>query len=198
MLTPEQLIATEQEIAKLWEAGEIPYLTHLSGGNEEFMCNLFAGIRPTDWVFASHRAHYEYMLHGGTDLIEKVKQGKSMFLYGPRFIASAICAGGASIAAGVALGIKLRGGNEWVYSFIGDSVADEGHFWEAVKLVHDRNLPCTFIICDNGISCGVTKEQREVQDFQFPSCVIRHKFTPTYPHAGTGCKHHITFKDPRN
>ena len=37
----EELIAFEQETAQLWENGDLPYLIHLSGGNEDFLIDLF-------------------------------------------------------------------------------------------------------------------------------------------------------------
>lgn len=191
-MTPEQLTSTEDEIKALWEAGELPYLIHLAGSidgaYEQWLCDFFhSNIKPTDWVLASHRCHFHYLLHGGVDLVEKVKMGKSMFLYGPRFLCSAIVAGTASIAAGLALSIQRRGGSERVFCFVGDGCEDHGHFAEAVRMVHARSLPCTFIIEDNNSSCGVTKEQRgSPDDWQWPDCIIRHRYTPKYPHAGSG------------
>lgn len=183
--TISRMIEMEIKVKALWLDGEIPFLTHLCGGNEEQLAKIFESIKPTDWVFSSHRAHYHYLLHGGNDLVSKVLAGKSMFLFGDKFICSAIVAGTACIAAGVALSIKRRGGQERVYCFIGDGGSEEGHFFEAVKFVHDRDLPCTFIIEDNNSSCGVTKEQRHSKPWNWPSCVIRYEYTATYPHAGT-------------
>lgn len=219
-MTPEDLSATENEIIRLWEAGEIPYLTHMAGGNERILVDLFKTIKPTDWVFASHRCHHHWLLHHkdaeffnrnlgeveGTlppsvahgakqELIERVLEGKSMFLYGPRFICSAIVAGTASIAAGMALSIKRRLGSERVYCFLGDGAEDEGNFYEAVRLVHGRNLPAIFIIEDNDASCGVTHAQRgSPEDWNWPNCVIRYHYTPKYPHAGTFVRPNLKWK----
>lgn len=194
MMTASELIATEDQIRELWQAGEINSLLHLDGSvdgiYEEWLCDFFReNIKPTDWVLASHRCHYVYQLHGWTDLVEKVKAGKSMFLYGPRFLCSAIVAGTASIAAGLALSIQQRGGEERVWCFVGDGAEDHGHFYEAVRLTLGRNLPLTFIITDNNSSCGVTKDQRGSPSYwKWPSCVIRHSYQPKYPHAGTGVR----------
>lgn len=197
-MTPQQLIDTENEIAALWNAGELNSLVHLCGSDdgsyEQWLCEFYReNIKPTDWVLCSHRGHFHYMLHGGTDLIAKVKAGKSMFCYGPRFIQSAIVAGTCSIAAGLALSIQRRGGTERIWNFVGDGAEDHGHFAEAVRLAHGRQLPLTFIIEDNNSSCGVTKQLRgSPDDWQWPSCVIRYRYTPRFPHAGTGQK--ITLK----
>lgn len=190
-MNPQDLIDTEEEIRALWEAGELPYLTHLEGSTdgsfEQWLCDFFqSNVKPGDWVLASHRAHYVYQLAGHTDLIEKVKAGKSMFCFGPRFIQSAIVAGTASIAAGLALSIQRRGGAERVWNFGGDGNAFHGHFMEAVAMTHARNLPLTHIITDNDSSCGVTKEQRgSPSDWVWPDCVVTVKYTPRWPHAGS-------------
>lgn len=187
-MTPEELTNTEAEIAQAWNDGEINALTHFSGGNEEWLCKFFEeNIKPTDWVFVSHRAHFHFLLHGGKDLLEKVKAGKSMFLYTDRFIQSAIVAGNCCIAAGVALSIQKRGGAEKVFCFLGDGAEDEGHFYEAVRFSHEKRLPIKFIIEDNNSSCGVTKEQRGSPwwGWSCVPCVIRHEYKMTYPHAGT-------------
>jgi hypothetical protein len=190
-MTPQQLIDTEEEIRRLWEDGELPYLTHLEGSVdgsfEQWLCDFFhANIKPTDWVLASHRCHFVYQLNGGTDLVEKVKLGKSMFLYGPRFLCSAIVAGTASIAVGLAMSIQRRGGTERVWNFGGDGNEFHGHFMESVAVTHARKLPLTHIITDNNSSCGVTKEQRgSPDDWQWPDCVVRVRYTPKWPHAGS-------------
>jgi TPP-dependent pyruvate/acetoin dehydrogenase alpha subunit len=192
MITPQQLIETEDKIRDLWNAGELPYLTHLTGSSdgeyEQWLCDFFrSNIKPTDWVLCSHRAHYHYLLHGHTDLVEKVREGKSMFLYGERFIQSAIVAGTCGIAVGLALSIQARGGTERVWNFVGDGAEDHGHFYEAVRAAHGKQLPLTFVIEDNNSSCGMTKPQRGSPEFwSFPRCVIRHRYTPKYPHAGSG------------
>lgn len=199
--TPEQLIATENELAELWNAGEIPSLLHLAdsidGEYEKWLCRYFEEhVKPTDWCLASHRCHYHYQLHGGTDLVEKVLAGKSMFLHGPRFLSSAIVAGTCSIAAGLGLAIKNRGGNERVWAFGGDGCEDHGHFAEAVRFVHGRQLLVTFIIEDNDSSCGVTKSQRGSPGgaWTWPECVQRYCYTPRWPHAGTGVRPNLKWR----
>jgi len=191
--TPEQLIATENEIRDLWNDGQLPFLTHLEGSvdgsYEQFMCDFFhTNVKPSDWVCASHRCHFAYQLHGGMDLVEQVKRGRSMFLYGPRFINSAIVAGVAPIAVGLALGIQRKGGDEKVFCFGGDGQENHGHWMEAVIYSWQKRLPITWIITDNDSSCGVTKEGRNGSDrlMNWPGNVIRFSYTPRFPHAGSG------------
>lgn len=193
MITPQQLIQTEEEIRDLWNDGQLPYLTHLEastdGSLEQFMCDYFHGnVKPTDWVCASHRCHIAYQLHGGTDLVEQVKRGRSMFLYKPNFLCSAIVAGVAPIAVGLALGVQRRGEVCRVHCFGGDGCENHGHWQESVVYAWQKNLPLTFIILDNDSSCGVSKAQRNGSDrlMQWPENVIRFSYQPKFPHAGSG------------
>lgn len=200
--TPEQLIATENELARLWNAGEINSLLHLAGSvdgsYEKWLCDFFEkNVSPMDWVLASHRAHFHYQLHGGTDLVEKVKAGKSMFCYAPHFIQSAIVAGTASIAVGLALAAQKRGSDQKVFCFVGDGAADHGHLLEAIAFTASKRLPLHFILEDNNGSCGVTKDQRRGDGFEWhwPACVTHYRYELKWPHAGTGQP--MTLKKPR-
>jgi TPP-dependent pyruvate/acetoin dehydrogenase alpha subunit len=216
-ITPADLINFEARVQLLWEEGDLPYLTHLSGGNEQQLLDIFADIKPGDWIFASHRCHYHYLLAGlvngktwteiTTELLLKIRAGQSMFLYSKdyNFLASAICAGNCAIAAGTAWAMKRKrpadGPLPRVWCFLGDGAEEEGHFYEAVRWVEGHVLPCTFIIEDNDRSCSTTKEQRRGDYAPFlpflfdqHECVRRYRYTPTWPHAGSGCAHHIQFK----
>ena|ERR1700722_10282828 len=204
--TAEELISFENGIKDQWERGELPYLLHLAGGNEGPLIDIFSRIKEGDWIFGSHRSHYHYLLAGGDqlELDLKIKNGQSMFLFSKRlnFLASAILAGNCCIAAGVALAIKEEGGAGHVWCFLGDGAEDEGHFYEAVRFVQGRNLPCTFIIEDNDRSVDTSVEKRygsrTLAAMGWGHHVIRYHYTPTYPHAGSGCKFKIVFKPKDN
>lgn len=197
-MTKSELIATEDRIKAHWEAGDIPYLTHLCGGNEEFLLDFYEKNIDCqkDWVLCSHRTHYHALLYGigPDDLVERVLNGKSMFVYGERFICSAIVAGVCSIACGIALALKLQGTQERVWCFVGDGATDEGSFWEAARLARHEKLPLTFIVEDNGAQCGVSLGQRwgrdfclgvELRDFVESGHLVYYRYQPSYPHAGT-------------
>lgn len=199
--TTKQLTATEEEIRSLWENGDLPFLTHLDGSEdgslEEFLCEYFErSVNPMDWVCASHRCHFVYQLHGGTNIIDEVKAGRSMFLSGSRFISSAIVAGTASIAVGLGMAIKARNGEEMVHHFSGDGSADHGHLLEAIACVQAKQLPVHFVILDNNSSCGVTKEQRRGSnwEWEWPPCVAKFEYRPRWPHAGSGGRPNLKWK----
>lgn len=198
--TKEQLIAFETRMKNAFEAGELPFLLHLSGGNEDELLGIFEDVQPGDWIFSTHRNHYHYLLAGGDEArLEKlIRAGRSMFVFDRalNFVASSIVAGCACIAAGVAHSLKMNGSTNRVWCFVGDGAEDEGHFYEAVRWVASNELPCKFIIENNDRSVDSTILQRHGPRpwcAIWPLCVIEYRYTPTYPHAGTGCKEWVKF-----
>lgn len=205
-MTAQDLIDFETEIKQLWEAGQLPSLVHLCGGNEGQLINIFREIKPGDWVFSTHRTHYHAFLIGISpeELKEKIKNGDSMFIYSlkHRFLCSAVLSGCTGIAAGVAWAIKnIKSENpndakRRVWCFIGDGGEEEGHFYEAAMFVESNNLPCTFIIEDNNRSVDTSRDSRRGKanglEHLF-KCVRRYHYKPTYPHAGSGCNFKIEF-----
>jgi len=201
--TKEQLIAFEQKVAYHWEEGDLPYLIHLSGGNEDFLIDLFKDMRDGDWIFSTHRNHHHALLAGipEHELLARILRGDSMFVFDSNrnFFTSSILASTCCIAAGVAYSLKESGSDNWVYCFLGDGAEEQGHFYEAVMFVEGQDLPCMFIIEDNNRSVDTTLIERNPTKFRFemPSCVIRNDYKATYPHAGNGTKKHIIFKNKK-
>ena len=202
MVSKQELIDFEKKIAQHWENGDLPFLIHLSGGNEDFLIDLFEeDIEPGDWVFSTHRNHHHALLSGidPGKLEQLILDGNSMFVFDKdkHFFSSSILAGTCAIAAGVAYALKESGSESWVYCFLGDGAEEQGHFYEAVMFVEAQDLPCMFIIEDNDRQVDTTFVERNPNKFKFemPSCVIRNKYTATYPHAGNGTKKHIVFKE---
>lgn len=200
-ITKEQLISFEKEVYDLFEAGKLPYLVHLCGGNEDQLIEIFDSINDDDWVFSTHRTHYHFLLKGGTrdSLLEKIKNGDSMFVFDKnlKFFSSSILSGNACIAAGVALALKRKNINSKVWCFIGDGAEDEGHLYEAVRFCRGHNLNCVFIIEDNNRSVDTDKSTRRGADdnWVWPDNVMRYEYTPTFPHASTGSGKMVKF-DP--
>lgn len=221
-VTKEQLIAFEAGVRDEFAAGRLPFLVHLCGGNEDQLIEIFdKDVREGDWIFSTHRNHYHYLLAGGSEnrLMELIRDGRSMFVFDRElhFVSSSILGGLCGVAAGVAwqekqkkpdwFGIEsqwwpsLRAGPvagrpAWVWCFIGDGAEDNGHLYEAVMWVQGNRLPCTFIIEDNDRSVDVPISQRTGGfRMEWPACVRRYHYVPTYPHAGAGLKTMIEF-DP--
>lgn len=190
-MTKQELIDFESRIAELYRQGELPFLFHLSGGNEDQLIEIFKEINEGDYVLSTHRNHYHALLHGipPNELEEKIKNGRSMFIFDRKrnFFTSAIIGGTPAIAAGIALALKRKGSKQKVWCFVGDGIEDTGHLWEAARYVDGHELPCTFIIEDNNRSVTTSKEERwgKAVDPVFPACVRKYKYEITYPHART-------------
>jgi len=196
--TANDLINFEKEIVEIFKQRILPFMMHLSGGNENELIELFKEIKAEDYVFSTHRSHYHFLLKGGNKekLIEKIKNNKSMFVFDKdiRFLTSSILAGTCCIATGVAYALKLKNSSSKVWCFIGDGAEDEGHFYEAVKYVESLQLPCTFIIEDNDRSVDSSRELRgSTYVVPWPKCVRRYHYKATFPHSGPGLNETVQF-----
>ena len=198
-MTKQELIKFEERIAKRFDEGEIPYLTHFSGGNEDQLIEIFKDIHPGDYVFSTHRSHYHYLLHGGDPerLEQLILDGKSMFVFDRElnFYSSSIVCSTPAIAAGVAWALKRKGSTQKVWCFIGDGAEDEGHFVEAARYVDGWDLPCMFILEDNDRSVTASKSERwgDYASLDF-KCLHSYDYEPTYPHGGTNTPGWIEFQ----
>lgn len=199
----EKLTAFECEIKALWESGELPCLTHLAGGNEEQLIEIFRKLNVGDWVFSTHRNHMHALLAGipANELKREILAGNSMFTFSKErnFYSSAILAGCCGIAAGMAFALKRANSANKVICFLGDGAEEQGHFYEAALFVEANDLPCKFIVEDNMIQVETPKKERRGTRYSANcpldhfNCVERYHYTPTYPHAGSGTKNKIIF-----
>jgi pyruvate dehydrogenase E1 component alpha subunit len=188
--TEEKLIAFEQQIVDIWEAGKITGPVHLSNGNESQLIEIFKRIRETDWVFSTWRSHYHWVLKGlsadyGTELI---KQGKSITLCDTdgKFYSSAIVGGTLPIALGVASALKKDGVDDKVWVFVGDMSFESGIFYEVHKYARNFDLPLYFVVEDNGVSTYTPTESTWNTKRDIPSDVIHYNYESKFPHYGTG------------
>lgn len=198
-ISKDNLIAFENKVKELWEDGQLPYLLHLCGGNEDQLINIFKEIDDNAYIFSGHRSHYHYLLSGGDPqrLLDLIANGDSMFVFDKkrRFFTSSILGGTAAIAAGVALACKMLGEEKAeVWCFVGDGACDNGHVHEAKRFCASRGLPCVFIEEDNNRSVSTTKEERWGYVGGYRKLDLSYTYTPTYPHAGSGCNFKIEFK----
>ena len=188
--TKEELIAFEDHIGDLYMDNQLPFLFHLSGGNEEQLIDIFKDIKEGDYVISSHRNHYHALLHGiPPEVVEdRIKNGRSMFIYDRErnFFVSAIIGGTPAIAAGIAWALKRKGSDQKVWCFVGDGTEDNGHLSEAVRYADGFDLPCTFIIESNDRSCEATNADRWGKTGHptwDSSRVIKYHYECTYPHC---------------
>ena len=188
--TKEDLIAFEDHIGDLYMDNQLPFLFHLSGGNEDQLIDIFKDIKEGDYVISSHRNHYHALLHGvPPEVVEdRIKNGRSMFIYDRErnFFVSAIIGGTPAIAAGIAWALKRKGSDQKVWCFVGDGTEDNGHLSEAVRYADGFDLPCTFIIESNDRSCEASNADRWGKTGHLTwdsSRVIKYHYECTYPHC---------------
>lgn len=188
--TEQELVSFEKEIGDLYLQNKLPFLFHLSGGNERELIDVFKQIKEGDYVISNHRSHYHALLHGipPEDLKQKILDGRSMFVYDRKrkFFCSAIIGGTPAIAAGIAWALKRKGSTNRVWCFIGDGTEDSGHTYEAVRYVDGFDLPCTFVIENNNRSVESSNADRwgKASDYKWASPnIIKYYYNITYPHA---------------
>ena len=196
-MTKEELIAFEEEIAELFNAGKIRAPVHLYSGNEEQMIAVFKNVRPQDWVFCSWRSHYQCLLKGvpQEQIRAEILAGRSISLCFPDYhiFSSAIVGGVLPIAVGTAMAIRRRDEDARVYCFMGEMTAETGAAHEAMKYSRNHKLPIHFVVEDNGKSvCTDTREvwnqpQLSFEDVQ-NEYITSYRYDTKYPHAGAGVR----------
>lgn len=92
--TADELVAFEEEMATLFNAGKIRHPVHLDNGNEVQTINIYKDIHKGDWLCGSWRQHIKCLLHGvpRDELKAAILRGESMALCFPeyRVVSSAI------------------------------------------------------------------------------------------------------------
>jgi pyruvate dehydrogenase E1 component alpha subunit len=195
-MTKEELIAFEDEIKVLWEAGKIRCPHHFCGGNEDQLISYFQKVKPDDWIFSTWRSAYHWLLKtNDADFLRHkiLVENNSMHIIDiPRkFISTAIVGGNVGPAVGTAKAIKMKGGTNHVHVFCGDGGADEGFFWEALRYAQGQDLNITFVIENNNRSvCTPIKDRWGAKDnwierLKTELKVYYYEYSPTYSHCGT-------------
>ena len=191
-ITKQDLINFENSIVDLYFDNKLPFLFHLSGGNEDQLIEIFKDVKEGDYVLSNHRSHYHALLHGIPEdtVRDRILNGRSMFIFDKNrnFFTSAIIGGLPAIAAGIAWALKRKGSSQKVWCFLGDGNEDSGHLREAARYVDGWDLPCKFIIEDNQRSVDTPTNQRWGKSLvpeSFEDCVTRYVYEPKYPHART-------------
>jgi TPP-dependent pyruvate/acetoin dehydrogenase alpha subunit len=213
LMTKEELIAFEDDIATCFNNKLIKAPVHLDSGNEEQLIEIFKEVDENDFVCCTWRAHYRCLLKGvpPEQLKADILAGKSITLcYKEHNIfSSAIVGGIIPIALGIAFDLKRKQSNQKVWCFIGDMSSYTGVFHEALEYATNFDLPIVFVIEDNNKSvCTNTRkswglstnyvhplgpwlgDKYERGDvFKGAGKFIRYyEYESKYPHAGAGAR----------
>lgn len=172
--------------------GQIIGPVHLSVGQEAGPVAISKNIMKGDAVFGNHRSH-AHILALGTDLKKFIFEirarrdglscgmGGSMHLrdVGNNFYGSTpIVSGTVPIAAGAALGIKLRKLKNISIAYLGDSATEEGVFNETLNFSKVLNLPILFVVENNLMASHLHISKRQPNPF-----TSRHAIMNSIPYA---------------
>jgi len=197
MLTKEELINFEEDIAQEFNDAKIKAPVHLYYGNEDAIIKVFESVEKEDWIFCSWRSHYQCLLKGvpPEKLKQKIMEGKSISLSFAEYnvFSSGIVTGSVPIALGVALDIKRRGGENKVFCFMGEMTSETGVAHECIKYAMNHELPIHFVIEDNGKSvCTDTRKTWNQDKLTFEGVnneyITYYKYETKWPHAGAGTR----------
>lgn len=197
MMTKDELIAFEEEIAATFNSGKIRAPVHLYYGNEEQIIEVFKKIRPQDWVFCSWRSHYQCLLKGvpPEQVRDEILAGRSISLCFPeqRIYSSAIVGGVLPIAVGAAMAIQRSGEDAKVYCFMGEMTSETGIAHESIKYSRNHALPIHFVVEDNEKSvCTDTREAWNQPRLSYEGVnddyITYYRYQTKYPHAGAGVR----------
>lgn len=168
----------EEKIIALYPEQEMKTPVHLGIGQEAVAVGCLSGLRADDYVYSNHRGHLHYLAKGGdpfafaAELYGKETgcargRGGSMHLVDSSvglMGSTAIVSGGVPIAAGAALGFKLRGKDSVVFVFMGDGAVDEGVVYESFAFAALKNLPIIFVVENNGYATSSPVTNRQLLD----------------------------------
>ncbi len=196
LLSKEELISFEEDIANCFNKAMIKAPIHLYNGNEENIIKVFEKINENDWVLCSWRSHYQCLLKGvPPDKLKKdILEGRSISLCYSEYkiLSSGIVTGVVPIALGIAFDIKRKNEVNKVYCFMGDMTSETGIVHECIKYSQNHKLPIHFIIEDNSLSvCTDTKKTWGLDRLTYENTnddyITYYRYNSAkYPHAGSG------------
>ena len=197
----------EERLHTEFATGEIPGFVHLYAGEEAIAAGIMAHLDGDDYVASTHRGHGHSIAKGcdvkgmmleiyGKD--EGICRGKGGSMHiadleKGMLGANGIVGGGPPLVCGVGLSAKVRGTRQVGVSFTGDGGANQGTFMESLNLASAWDLPCIFIMENNGYaeataqafsSKGIDIAKR-ADGFSMPGIVVDgHDFFAVHEAAG--------------
>lgn len=168
---------------------------HLYPGEEACAFGVLEAARPGhDYVITSYRDHIHAIKCGVppkevmAELFAKETGcckglGGSMHIFGieHRFMGGYALVGGPfPLAAGIAKGIKMKGGDEISICFLGDAANNQGVFHESLNMAKVWGLPVLYV-CENNLygigtridrSTAVIDQYKRVSGYDIPSAQV--------------------------
>ena len=156
--------AFEEQTNQLYLRAIMPGLAHLYSGEEAVAVGVSENLRTDDYITSTHRGHGHCLAKGAqydrmfAELLGKEAgycggKGGSMHIADPEsgnLGANAIVGGGAGIATGAALSIKMRATDQVSVCFFGEGALGEGVLYEVMNMAQLWKLPVLYV-CENNL-----------------------------------------------
>jgi acetoin:2,6-dichlorophenolindophenol oxidoreductase subunit alpha len=172
----------EENGVKLYRQGLIRGYYHPYWGQEAIATGVCSAMTRDDYITSTHRGH-GHCLAWGADLRKMFAEllgketgyckglGGSMHIadYSENNLgANGIVGSGIPIAVGAALGIKIRGEDKMVSTFVSDGGTNIGSFFEGLNLAATWKLPVLFVIENNqyAVSTPIEHSTAETELFK--------------------------------
>ena len=158
----------EEKFLELFSLGKLNGTVHTCVG-QEFSALAFAGqLKKKDFIFSNHRCHGHYLAFTGdtrgllAELLGKATGacggiGSSQHLCHNNFFSNGIQGGIVPVAAGYALGNRLKQNGAIGTVFIGDGTLGEGTLYETMNIISKWNIPL-LIVCENNFYAQSTPQ----------------------------------------
>ncbi len=202
----------EERLHVEFATGEIPGFVHLYAGEEASGVGVCLHLDDRDRIASTHRGHV-HCIAKGCDVdgmmaeIYGRKDGLCAGKGGSMHIAdldkgmmgaNGIVGGGPPLICGAGLAAKQLGTGGVAIAFVGDGGSNQGTTFESLNLASVWNLPCIFVIENNGyaestsskwsIACDDAADR--ASGFNMPGVVIDgHDFFAVHEAAGEAIKH---------
>jgi pyruvate dehydrogenase E1 component alpha subunit len=163
----------EEKAAEAYALGKIGGFCHLYIGQEAVAVGSLAALREDDYAICSYREHGQALVRGippgavMAELFGKATgcskgKGGSMHLFDVerRFMGGhGIVGGHIPLAAGLAFGVKYRGGDQVCVCFFGEAAVNIGAFHETLNMASVWKLPVIFLCENNRYGMGTAFER---------------------------------------
>ncbi|MBE1537740.1 pyruvate dehydrogenase (acetyl-transferring) E1 component subunit alpha [Actinomadura algeriensis] len=167
----------EERAARAYTEAKIGGYCHLNLGEEATVVGLMAALRPTDYLFTNYREHGYAIAKGiHPDRVMAELYGRStgvskgwggsmhMFDTEARLLGGyGIVGGQVPLAAGAALAVNYKGGDDVVMCQMGDGTTAIGAFHESLNIAGLWDLPAVFVVINNGLGMGTTVEHSSAE-----------------------------------
>jgi pyruvate dehydrogenase E1 component alpha subunit len=154
----------EERLHREFATGEIPGFVHLYAGEEAIAAGVIGHLGPDDYVASTHRGHGHAIAKGCDvgSMMAEIYGKKTGICHGKggsmhiadldqgMLGANGIVGGGPPLVCGVGLTAKVKKTDQVAISFTGDGGSNQGTFLEALNLASAWQLPCIFVVENNG------------------------------------------------